>query len=216
MKLDQIEGNEQLSVGYKRNRQLFAIEMERELVEYLKKSADIFYGLSPAEVRKLVYQLATTHSIEVPLKWSELQQASPDWFTTFLKRRLVLLVQRVSTEKMYVAFLTTLTLSCRGTNFNTVTPGIWTNRSGWMKGGHLLELNKTLCGIHKCSTERPCLLLLDNHKSHLSVSGLNYAEENGIVMLSFPLHCSHRLQPLDHTVYGHLKRHVNTVCDAVC
>lgn len=142
MKLDQIEGNEQLSVGYKRNRQLFAIEMERELVEYLKKSADIFYGLSPAEVRKLVYQLATAHSIEVPLKWSELQQASPDWFTTFLKRRLVLLVQRVSTEKMYVVFLTTLTLSCRGTNFNTVTPGIWTNRSGWMKGGHLLELKK--------------------------------------------------------------------------
>ena len=43
---DQIEGKEHLSIGYKRNRQLFSTEMERELVEYLKKSADIYYGLS--------------------------------------------------------------------------------------------------------------------------------------------------------------------------
>uniref|UniRef100_A0AAZ1Y0S8 Uncharacterized protein n=1 Tax=Oreochromis aureus TaxID=47969 RepID=A0AAZ1Y0S8_OREAU len=29
-------------------------------------------------------------------------------------------------------------------------------------------------------------------------------------MLSFPPHCSHRLQPLDRSVYGPLKRHINS------
>ncbi len=33
-------------------------------------------------------------------------------------------------------------------------------------------------------------------------------------MLSFPPHCSHRLQPLDRSVYGPLKRHINSTCDA--
>ena len=87
------------------------------------------------------------------------------------------------------------------------------NPSGWMKEEHFLDFLKHFVASEKCSTERPCLLLLDNHVSHLSIDGLNYAKENGIVMLSFPPHCSHRLQPLDRTVYGPLKRHVNTACD---
>jgi hypothetical protein len=36
------------------------------------------------------------------------------------------------------------------------------------------------------SLEKPVLLLLDNHGSHLSVERLNYAKANGILMLSFP------------------------------
>ena len=32
-------------------------------------------------------------------------------------------------------------------------------------------------------------------------------------MLSFPPHCSHKLQPLDRTVYGPLKRYYNAACD---
>lgn len=32
-------------------------------------------------------------------------------------------------------------------------------------------------------------------------------------MLSFPPHCSHKLQPLDRSVFGPLKRYVNSACD---
>ena len=32
-------------------------------------------------------------------------------------------------------------------------------------------------------------------------------------MLSFPPHCSHKLQPLDRSVYGPLKCYYNTACD---
>lgn len=38
----------------------------------------------------------------------------------------------------------------------------------------------------KCTPENPCLLVIDNHGSHLS----NFAESNGVITLSFP-HIAH-------------------------
>ena len=66
----------------------------------------------------------------------------------------------------------------------------------------------------KCSKEMPCLLVLDNHGSHLSLHGVDYARNNGITMLSFPPHCSHPLQPLNRSVYGPLKKYINTASGA--
>lgn len=65
----------------------------------------------------------------------------------------------------------------------------------------------------RCSKEKPLILLLDNHDSHLSIEGLDYCKANGITLLSFPPHCSHKLQPLDKSVYGPLKKYVNSACD---
>ena len=39
-------------------------------------------------------------------------------------------------------------------------------------------------------------------------------KNNGVVILSFPPHCSHELQPLDRSVYGPLKKYVNSFCDS--
>jgi len=61
----------------------------------------------------------------------------------------------------------------------------------------------------RSSPQSPALLLLDNHESHLSIAVLDYAKTNGVVMLSFPPHCSHRLQPLDRTVFGPFKKFYN-------
>ena len=58
------------------------------------------------------------------------------------------------------------------------------------------------------STEKTVLLLLDNHHSHLGIETLNFAKANGIIMLPFPPHCSHTLQPLDHTEVGPFKKYV--------
>jgi hypothetical protein len=50
-------------------------------VQYLLKAADIYYGLSPKEVRKLAYQYATELKIDpVPEGWSKNKQAGADWF----------------------------------------------------------------------------------------------------------------------------------------
>ncbi|ROL23530.1 Pogo transposable element with KRAB domain [Anabarilius grahami] len=297
---DEIEGKKELgvAVGYIRNRQIFSPDFEEELVKYLFKSANIYFGLSPREVKKLAFQLAVSHNIKVPETWSKLQQAGCDCFTAFLKRHPSLSIRKpeatslaraTSFNKENVkAFFNNLetvmqrhrfppgdiwnmdetgvttvqkpnrviarwgfkqigsitsaeqgsliTLACAVSATGNSLPPYFVfprvnfrdhfilngptgckggaNPSGWMKEEHFVEFLKHFVENTKCTKEKPCLLLLDNHESHLSVSGLNYAKENGVVMLSFPPHCSHRLQPLDRTVYGPLKRHVNTACDS--
>lgn len=54
---------------------------------------------------------------------------------------------------------------------------------------------------------------MDNHESHISVESISYAKEHGIILLTIPPHTSHKLQPLDRTVYGPLKSFNNTACD---
>lgn len=87
------------------------------------------------------------------------------------------------------------------------------NPSGWMNEEHFLEFAKYFIGWILCSKERPALLLLDNHESHLSIDFLNLCKDNGLTVLSFPPHCSHKLQPLDRSVYGPLKKFVNMAID---
>ncbi|KAL4107719.1 hypothetical protein QTP88_018015 [Uroleucon formosanum] len=88
------------------------------------------------------------------------------------------------------------------------------NVSGWMNEIHFVKYLKHFVSFVKCSKEKPILLFIVNHESHLSIEGLNYCKENGIIMLSFPPHCSHKLQPLDRSVFGSLKKNVNTACDS--
>ncbi|XP_046671044.1 uncharacterized protein LOC124361051 [Homalodisca vitripennis] len=58
--------------------------------------------------------------------------------------------------------------------------------SGWIKSESFLTFIKHFHGHVRSSKGNPCLLVLDNHESHLSIEVLNFCKENGIVMLSFP------------------------------
>lgn len=82
------------------------------------------------------------------------------------------------------------------------------HKSGWMTS----ELfPKVLLHIKQhtiCSVENKILLLLDNHNSHIGLESILFARENGIEMLSFPPHCSHRLQPLDIAIFGPFKQNL--------
>ncbi len=88
------------------------------------------------------------------------------------------------------------------------------NPSGWTNAVHFLEFMRHFVKHAKPTKDKPVLLLLDNHDSHLAIEVLNYAKENGVVLLSFPPHCSHKLQPLDRTVFGPLKRLLSAAQDA--
>lgn len=88
------------------------------------------------------------------------------------------------------------------------------NQSGWMVEKNFIKFAKHFVSFVRCSKERPCLLLLDNHDSHLSAEALDFFKDNGVTLLSFPPHCSHKLQPLDRSVYGPMKKHFNTACQA--
>lgn len=79
------------------------------------------------------------------------------------------------------------------------------NRSGWMTSEIFPELLKHLVQYTNASINNKILLMLDNHESHSSVASVKYCRDNGIVLLTFPPHCSHRLQPLDVGVYSPFK-----------
>lgn len=87
------------------------------------------------------------------------------------------------------------------------------NPSGWMKEENFLKYAKHFVKYVKPSKDKPVLLLLDNHDSHLSIEVLDYFKANGVTVLSFPPNCSHKLQPLDRTVYGPLKKYFNKASD---
>ena len=71
------------------------------------------------------------------------------------------------------------------------------NPSGWMNAEIFVQYLNHFVRHTRCSKDNKVLLLLDNHESHVSIDAINFARDNGIVMLTFPPHCSHRLQPLD-------------------
>lgn len=82
--------------------------------------------------------------------------------------------------------------------------------SGWMTAPNFLKYMHHFAKHAKPTPSSPVLLLLDNHESHISVPVLDFCKESGIVLMTFPPHCSHKLQPLDLTVYGPLKTYYNT------
>ena len=86
--------------------------------------------------------------------------------------------------------------------------------SGWMTAENFTKFIQHFIKSTKCSQEHKVLLILDNHESHVSVESLKLAKENGVVVLTFPPHCSHKLQPLDRTVYGPMKSYYNSAANS--
>ena len=68
-----------------------------------------------------------------------------------------------------------------------------------------LDVLKHFVKFANASLDNPALLILDNHESHLSINVIDYAQQNGVTMLTIHPHCSHKLQPLDVSVYGPFK-----------
>jgi hypothetical protein len=83
-----------------------------------------------------------------------------------------------------------------------------------MTGDDFLLFMEKFIKYTRVTKDRPVLHLLDNHQSHLAVKVLDLAKENGVVLLSFPPHTSHKLQPLDRSVYGTFKKFVKNTSDA--
>ena len=50
---------------------------------------------------------------------------------------------------------------------------------------------------------------MDNHASHISIDAIGKAKENGIHLVTFHPHTTHKMQPLDRTVFSPFKTHYN-------
>lgn len=66
--------------------QVFEPDQEKMLEEYLLKASDIYFGLTPKEVRRFGYTYAVSCNRKIPASWAENGMAGPDWLTGFLKR----------------------------------------------------------------------------------------------------------------------------------
>ena len=80
--------------------------------------------------------------------------------------------------------------------------------TGWMTEEGFSKYIRHFVKYAKPTAEQPLLLLLDDHSSHISVDVINFAKTNNVTMMSFPPHCSHKLQPLDVSVFGPFKAYV--------
>jgi len=69
--------------------------------------------------------------------------------------------------------------------------------------------------LHSASSvANPSLLILGGHATHSkNIETIDFARENGVMILVFPPHCSHRLQPLDVAFTKPLSTYYNQECE---
>jgi hypothetical protein len=75
------------------------------------------------------------------------------------------------------------------------------NISGWMTSDLSIQIIRHFIHHTNSSKESQTLLLYNNHESHLSIEVLELAKNNGVTVLTFPLHPTNKLQPLDVGVF---------------
>jgi transposase len=109
--------------GYNPHNRVFNPEQETTLVEYLLKAADLYYGLTPKEVRRTAYRCALASGIKIPAPWTDHEMAGADWFADFLRRHPQLAIRKPQATSL-----------ARATAFNeTTVDEFFTNLEDVMK-----------------------------------------------------------------------------------
>lgn len=75
-----IDGN------FRRPRQVFTMQQETELADYVRDTSNYYSGVSSKEVRILAFVYGICNQVEMPTGWHESHQASFDWIVGFIKR----------------------------------------------------------------------------------------------------------------------------------
>lgn len=78
------------------------------------------------------------------------------------------------------------------------------SQSGWINTELFLKWFKEF--VRGVGSERPVILIMDSHVSHVTPDVLEIASKNEIIIVTIPPHTSHILQPLDVSVYKPLKQ----------
>lgn len=86
--------------------------------------------------------------------------------------------------------------------------------TGWMNTAIFPEVIKHFIKHTNTTKENPCILIMDNHESHLSLEALDLAKTAGVHILTLPPHTSAKLQPLDVGIYGPFKTFYNAAIDS--
>ena len=88
------------------------------------------------------------------------------------------------------------------------------SESGWIDSElFVMWLKKVF--LKFAVTHRPILLLMDGHKSHLTLDAVDICQKNGVILFCLPLHTTHALQLLDVAVFKSLKDHFSKAVQAL-
>lgn len=83
-----------------------------------------------------------------------------------------------------------------------------------MQDGDFLEFLCHFQTYTRASLTQKVFQILDNHLSHMSLRGIDVSPGSCIILLSYPLHCCYKLQPLDCRVFGPFRKMVYTFTDS--
>lgn len=94
---------------------------------------------------------------------------------------------------------------------NNAPPGCigGANQSGWSNEELFIQFLKHFISHSKPTPDQKVLLIMDNHDTHISLPAINLARQHAVVLLTLPPHTSHKMQPLDRTVFGPYKTYYN-------
>ena len=85
--------------------------------------------------------------------------------------------------------------------------------SGWSNSAVFREyLEDHFLKFVPSNSDQKILLLLDGHKTHVSVGLVEWANEHGIILFILPAHTSHLLQPMDVACFGPFQRIYDSLC----
>ncbi|XP_060577849.1 uncharacterized protein LOC132734964, partial [Ruditapes philippinarum] len=97
--------------------------------------------------------------------------------------------------------------------YNDGIPDSWLfafSESGYMDGDLFYQWFEKIFLIH-CCKQRPVLLIMDNHDSHITLKVIEKAIENDVILMGLPAHTTHFLQPLDVKIIGPLKGRFSSI-----
>ncbi len=89
------------------------------------------------------------------------------------------------------------------------------SESGWVDSELFLQWFKKVF-LKYTVREQPVLLLVDGHKSHMTLELVDLARESNVILFCLPPHTTHALQPLDVSVFKALKAHFSRSLQALC
>ncbi|XP_016659302.1 uncharacterized protein LOC107883579 [Acyrthosiphon pisum] len=72
--------------GHRSHNKIFNDFQEKQLADYVRISADMYFGLNSKNIGKLAYEFSVKLDSKVPKSWRRKKVAGPDWITDFLKR----------------------------------------------------------------------------------------------------------------------------------
>ncbi|KAJ8876487.1 hypothetical protein PR048_020932 [Dryococelus australis] len=173
--------------------QVFSDDQETMLSDYLTTASAMHYGLTNNQASKLAYEYAVTLKTKFPSSWERDQKVGLDWIKGSMKHH-----QQLSLHKPENMSLARATASNK-----TNVDEFFDNYTSVMDRYHfppnkIFNLDET--GV---STVLPSpKIIAETGKKTESVS---FAKDHGIILLTIPPHRSHRMEPLDISVFGPFK-----------